>query len=65
MTSALPTATACPAHGGPHGESDARWPVRIDCSTSVNAYGPAESVVDALRTCLTPQRIACYPDPLC
>lgn len=50
-------------HGGPHGEADARIPVRIDCSTSVNAYGPARSVVEAVRMCCEPSLLERYPDP--
>ncbi len=52
------------AHGGPAGEDDAR-PVRADFSTSVNAYGPAAVVVEAVRAAITPARLAAYPDPTC
>ncbi|HEY0779928.1 MAG TPA: aminotransferase class I/II-fold pyridoxal phosphate-dependent enzyme [Gemmatirosa sp.] len=52
------------AHRGPAGDEHLR-PVRADFSTSVNAYGPAEAVVDAVRAATTPARLAAYPDPTC
>lgn len=52
------------AHGGPDGDERAR-PVRADFSTSVNAYGPAPSVIEAVRAATTPERLAAYPDPTC
>lgn len=52
------------AHGGPAGDDGAR-PVRVDFSTSVNAYGPARVVVDAIAAATAPARLAAYPDPTC
>ncbi len=51
------------AHGGPSPDDAHRAPVRADFSTSVNAYGPAPSVRDAIARALTPVAIAAYPDP--
>jgi histidinol-phosphate/aromatic aminotransferase/cobyric acid decarboxylase-like protein len=53
------------SHGGPNGQQDERLPVRIDCSTSINAYGPARSVVAAMAECIAPDMLAHYPDPQC
>jgi len=52
-------------HGGPAGADDAARPVRVDFSTSVNAYGPAPSVVAAVRAATDAAGIAAYPDPTC
>jgi histidinol-phosphate/aromatic aminotransferase/cobyric acid decarboxylase-like protein len=52
-------------HGGPAGADDAARPVRVDFSTSVNAYGPAPSVVAAVRAASDAAGIAAYPDPTC
>lgn len=49
-------------HGGPAGDDHAR-PVRVDFSTSVNAYGPAPSVLAAVQAALDPACIGAYPDP--
>ncbi|MEP6622742.1 MAG: histidinol-phosphate transaminase [bacterium] len=65
MKGAAPASASVGAHGGPHGESDARLAVRIDCSTSVNAYGPAHGVVEAIERCITPALIERFPDPQC
>jgi histidinol-phosphate aminotransferase len=50
-------------HGGPSGMDDALPPVRVDFSTSINAYGPAASVVAALSEALAPASMGAYPDP--
>ncbi len=52
------------AHGGPSGDEHLR-PVWADFSTSVNAYGPADVVVEAVRAATAPARLAAYPDPTC
>lgn len=49
-------------HGGTRGGSSA-GSARADFSTSVNAYGPAPSVLAAVRESLDVVRIAAYPDP--
>ncbi len=51
-------------HGGPAGDDGERL-VRADFSTSVNAYGPADVVVDAVRAASAPACLAAYPDPTC
>lgn len=48
-----------PVHGGPSGRLDESFPVRLDFSTSVNAWGPADAVRDAVRS--APPDV--YPDP--
>jgi histidinol-phosphate/aromatic aminotransferase/cobyric acid decarboxylase-like protein len=52
-------------HGGPAGADDAARPVRVDFSTSVNAYGPAPGVVAAVRAATDAAGIGAYPDPTC
>ncbi len=52
------------AHGGPAGD-EGEHPVAADFSTSVNAYGPADVVVEAVRAATAPARLAAYPDPTC
>jgi len=51
------------AHGGPSAADLAAPPIRVDFSTSVNAYGPAPNVVAAVRDALDPARLAAYPEP--
>ena len=52
--------TPLAAHGGPAGsEDEGRRPVRIDFSVSLNAYGPAPAVLDAIRAA----PVDVYPDP--
>ena len=48
-----------PIHGGPAGVEDERHPVRIDFSVSLNAWGPAPEVRDAVLSTPLEQ----YPDP--
>lgn len=48
-------------HGGPRGALDEIRPVRLDFSTSVNAWGPAPEVVAAARSAPLDR----YPDPEC
>jgi histidinol-phosphate/aromatic aminotransferase/cobyric acid decarboxylase-like protein len=52
-------------HGGPDGTEGDLPPVRADFSTSVNAFGPAPSVMAAVRASLDRERITAYPDPTC
>lgn len=54
-----------PVHGGPGGIAVAGPPLRADFSTSVNAYGPAPSLIAAVRASLDVDRVAAYPDPAC
>ncbi|MBW3628809.1 MAG: histidinol-phosphate aminotransferase family protein [Gemmatimonadetes bacterium] len=63
MTDARPEVlcTGRGTHGGPAGSRDERWPVELDFSASLNAWGPAEEVVAAVRAA----RISEYPDPEC
>lgn len=51
-----------PVHGGDDAELVGQ-PLLADFSTSVNAYGPAPRLVDAIRDALDPRAIASYPDP--
>jgi len=53
------TATTPVPHGGPPGSAGPRAPVRIDFSVSMNAFGPAPIVVEAIRAA----RPDVYPDP--
>ncbi|HEV2146644.1 MAG TPA: histidinol-phosphate transaminase, partial [Longimicrobiaceae bacterium] len=46
-------------HGGPQGSVGPRSPVRVDFSVSMNAFGPAPIVVEAVRAA----RVDVYPDP--
>lgn len=46
-------------HGGPPGGAGPRAPVRIDFSVSLNAFGPAPIVLEAIRAA----RPDVYPDP--
>lgn len=48
-------------HGGPAGTADERLPVRLDFSVSLNAYGPAPKVREAILAA-PPDA---YPDPEC
>lgn len=54
---AVPAAT----HGGPDGVVGRV--IRADFSTSVNAFGPAPSLLAAMRDSVTPRSTAAYPDP--
>ena len=53
-------ATPPAAHGGPPGAGGDPSPVRIDFSVSLNAFGPARAVLDAIRAA----PVDAYPDPL-
>ncbi len=46
-------------HGGPQGSAAPRAPVRTDFSVSMNAFGPAPIVLEAIRAA----RPDVYPDP--
>ena len=46
-------------HGGPQGSAGPRSPVRTDFSVSMNAFGPAPIVLEAIRAA----RPDVYPDP--
>lgn len=61
MSGPRPEIAAVPpaAHGGPRGSLDERAPVRLDFSVSLNAWGPAPAVLEALRAADP----AAYPDP--
>lgn len=48
-------------HGGQAGDGEEH--VRVDFSTSVNAFGPAPAVLAAIRGSLDAARVAAYPDP--
>lgn len=48
-------------HGGPLGSRDRIHPVRLDFSVSLNAWGPAEAVLKAVREAPVDH----YPDPEC
>jgi histidinol-phosphate aminotransferase len=48
-----------PVHGGPSGREDERLPARIDFSSSVNPWGPAEAVREAALAAPLDR----YPDP--
>ncbi|HEY9230090.1 MAG TPA: histidinol-phosphate transaminase [Gemmatimonadaceae bacterium] len=50
-------------HGGPSAADHLAPPIRADFSTSVNAYGPAPSVLAAIRDAIDIARVANYPDP--
>lgn len=51
--------TAPAVHGGPSGEADEAAPAELDFSASVNAFGPAAAVREALLAA----RPDVYPDP--
>src|SRR5690625_5128278 len=48
-----------PVHGGPCGSRDELYPVHLDFSASLNAWGAAPEVIDAIRGA----GIEDYPDP--
>lgn len=50
-------------HGGPDGTPEQERAVRVDFSVSLNAYGAAPAVRDALRTMAESGRWHNYPDP--
>lgn len=52
-------ATPLAVHGGPAGAADESAPVRIDFSVSLNAFGPARAVLEAVRAA----PVDVYPDP--
>ncbi|HEX2189619.1 MAG TPA: histidinol-phosphate transaminase [Longimicrobiaceae bacterium] len=52
-------ATPPAPHGGPPGSAGPRSPVRMDFSVSLNAFGPAPIVLEAIRAA----RPDVYPDP--
>lgn len=51
--------TPAAPHGGPAGAADLARPPRIDFSASINAFGPAEAVLRAIREAT----VDAYPDP--
>lgn len=51
--------TPAAPHGGPAGAADVARPPRIDFSASINAFGPAEAVLRAIREA----PVDAYPDP--
>ena len=53
------TNTPPAVHGGPAGGAEERSPARLDFSVSVNAWGPARVVGEAVRAA----RLDVYPDP--
>lgn len=50
-------------HGGANASDQSGPPIRADFSTSVNAYGPAPSVLAAIRDSIDIARVSAYPDP--
>lgn len=50
-------------HGGPDGTPEEEHSIRMDFSVSLNAYGAAPAVRDALRTVAEGRRWEAYPDP--
>jgi len=50
-------------HGGANASDHAGPPIRADFSTSVNAYGPAPSVLAAIRDAIDIACVSAYPDP--
>src|SRR5690606_11865968 len=54
-------ATPPAVHGGPRGSLDEESPVRLDFSVSLNAWGPAPEVLQAVRSAPVDR----YPDPEC
>lgn len=58
----LPVGARVP-HGGVLPEGMAVAARVIDCSTSLNAWGPAQVVVDAAQRSVAPAALSHYPDP--